>query len=132
MFGLDDVASSVATLAGKVIDRVWPDATEAEKARLEEIRLAMAADLAQMQVNQAEAASQSPFVAGWRPAVGWVCALSLAWVYLVHPLANAACVGAGAHPLPQPVDLAGLWPLVMGMLGMGGLRSFDKSRRTCP
>ena len=83
----------------------------------------------QLEVNKAEAASSSMFVAGWRPAIGWVCAAALVFQYLVRPLVTAGFILAH-HPLT--VTLPGLddnlWQLLLGMLGMGTLRTFEKTK----
>ena len=81
---------------------------------------------AQTDINKAEATNSSVFVSGWRPAIGWVCALALAYQYLFRPLAGtvAGVLGVTIPPLPGLDD--NLWQLMMGMLGMGGLRTFEK------
>ena len=81
---------------------------------------------AQTDINKEEAKSSSLFVSGWRPAIGWVCALALAYQYLLRPLGGtfAALIGVAIPPLPGLDD--NLWQLMMGMLGMGGLRTFEK------
>ena len=81
---------------------------------------------AQTDINKAEASNPSLFVSGWRPAIGWVCALALAYQYLIRPLSGtvAGIAGIVIPPLPGLDD--NLWQLMMGMLGMGGLRTFEK------
>ena len=117
-------------IGSKVIDRLWPDPAQAATAKLELIKLQQSGDLAQMtgqlDINKIEAASNSTFVSGWRPAIGWVCALALFYQYLVRPLAVAVFAAVG-HPLPVMPGLdENLWQLMMAMLGMGGLRTFEK------
>ena len=123
MFGIDD-----AIAAGlKIVDKFIPDPSakiEAEKALRADLT---AWDKGQMAVNAVEAASQNVFVSGWRPAIGWVCAAALAYQYVVTPLAMWASQVTG-HPLPLPairIDEQ-LWELTTAMLGMGGLRTFEK------
>ena len=80
----------------------------------------------QLEINKVEAANANIFVSGWRPAIGWVCALALLYQYLVRPLAVAIFAAVG-HPLPTMPGLdENLWQLMMAMLGMGGLRTFEK------
>ena len=74
----------------------------------------------QLAVNKTEAASSSLFVAGWRPAVGWVCVAGFAINFLISPLAAPFGV-----IIPQ-ADTATMLPVLMGMLGLGGLRSYEK------
>lgn len=123
MFGIDD-----AIAAGlKIVDKFIPDPAakiEAEKALRADL---LSVDKAQMAVNAVEAASASIFVAGWRPAIGWTCAAALAYQYVITPLAMWASQVTG-HPLPLPairIDEQ-LWELTTTMLGMGGLRTFEK------
>ena len=125
-----DPVTAVLDIGGKLIDRMWPDPAQAATAKLELIKLQQSGDLAQMtgqlEINKIEAASSSTFVSGWRPAIGWVCALALLYQYLARPLAVAIFAAVG-HPLPVMPGLdENLWQLMMAMLGMGGLRTFEK------
>jgi hypothetical protein len=125
-----DPLTAVFDFGGKLIDRMWPDPSQAATAKLELIKLQQSGDLAQMtgqlEINKVEAANANIFVSGWRPAIGWVCALALLYQYLVRPLAVAVFAAVG-HPLPTMPGLdENLWQLMMAMLGMGGLRTFEK------
>jgi hypothetical protein len=77
-------------------------------------------------VNKVEAASRSVFVAGWRPFVGWACGVSLAWSYICQPILTFALVQAGYGVELPALDMSQMMPVLMGMLGLGGLRSFEK------
>lgn len=117
---------SVADLAGKAIDRIWPDKTEQEKAQL---AAAVAIVQGQMEVNKEEAASSSTFVAGWRPFIGWVCGSACAWNWIGLPIAKAFLpMLAGVSLTVAPADLSEMLPVLMGMLGLGGLRTFEKTK----
>jgi len=84
------------------------------------------AEADQREINRAEAASPSLFVAGWRPAIGWVCAAALAFQYLARPLwVWASAVWWPSAPAPPALDEM-LWQLMFGMLGMGSLRTIEK------
>lgn len=87
--------------------------------------------LAQIAVNQEEAKSSSFFVAGWRPFIGWVCGVSLAYVALLEPLARffamVAFHYAGSFPV---IDTNLTMQIMFGMLGIGAMRSFDKAKGT--
>jgi len=125
-----DPVTAVLDIGSKLIDRMWPDPAQAATAKLELIKLQQSGDLAQMtgqlEINKVEAANANIFVSGWRPAIGWVCALALLYQYLVRPLAVAVFAAIG-HPLPVMPGLdENLWQLMMAMLGMGGLRTFEK------
>lgn len=129
-----DPITAALDLGGKVIDRILPDkaANDAAKAKL--IEMQVAGDLAQitgqLEVDKTEAASNSIFVAGWRPFIGWVCGSALAYQYIVSPIGQwlAALFN---HPVAAPVlDIGQLMTLLLSMLGMGVLRSYDKSQGT--
>lgn len=81
----------------------------------------------QTEINKIEAASSSVFVAGWRPAVGWVCVLGLGYSYLIYPflLWYSAAYNLDLHSLPK-LETDGLYQLVLAMLGLGTLRTFEK------
>lgn len=113
-----------------LIDRLVPDkaANDAARATLAQMQLngELAAVAGQIQVNLAEAGARSVFVSGWRPFVGWICGLGLATQFLVAPLFTwiSSLVG---HPTPfPPLDMGTLLTLLAGMLGLGGLRTFEK------
>jgi hypothetical protein len=115
---------SVAELAGKAIDRIWPDKTEQEKAQL---AAAVTLVQGQLDVNKAEAASSSVFVAGWRPFIGWVCGSACAWNWIGLPVTKAGLLLAGGPALTlAPADLTEMLPVLMGMLGLGALRTTEK------
>ena len=82
-----------------------------------------------MAVNQEEAKSDNLFISGWRPAVGWVCVAAFAAKYLGGPtIFVAAQFFAKTITLP-PIDMTEMLPILLGMLGMGTLRSMDKWRK---
>ena len=85
--------------------------------------------LAQIEVNKAEAASSSVWKGGWRPFVGWVCGTAFAYHFVIQPLAifGLAAYGMEVPPLPD-FDMGQLMTVLMGMLGLGGLRSFEKTK----
>lgn len=91
------------------------------------LKVLQASDQAQADVNKTEAASSSLFVAGWRPFIGWVCGLSFAWMYLGQPIASWAITAFHITGATIPVIPAeNMMELLMGMLGLGGLRTFEK------
>ena len=120
-------------LLGPIIDKLTgliPDPEARAKAQAEAtaqvVAAVQAADQAQMQVNADEAKSNSVFVAGWRPAIGWVCACALGFQYLARPIVSGALAAAGHADVVLPGLDDNLWQLMTAMLGMGALRSFDK------
>jgi hypothetical protein len=117
---------SVADLANTVIGRIWPDKTEQEKAQL---AAAVTLVQGQLSVNQAEASNPSVFVAGWRPFIGWVCGAALVYHYIVRPLLPwlLALIGKPVPAIP-PLDMGDLITILLGMLGLGGLRTYEKKQ----
>ncbi|WP_049974545.1 3TM-type holin [Azospirillum sp. B4] len=84
-------------------------------------------DLAQMDVNKAEAASDSVFVAGWRPFIGWVCGAALAYQYIAMPVSVWLAGLALGHAIAPPPTLDDqLTTVLLGLLGLGGLRTLEK------
>ena len=81
---------------------------------------------AQIEVNKTEAAHRSLFVSGWRPAVGWTCCLGLASNYLLIPMANFALALADSTIQVPILDISTMMPVLMGMLGLGALRTTEK------
>jgi hypothetical protein len=85
--------------------------------------------LSQIEVNKAEAASGSIFKGGWRPAIGWVCASAFAYHFVLQPVIVFIVLAAGADLPPLPdFDMASLMTVMMGMLGLGGLRTYEKQK----
>ncbi|HWR04378.1 MAG TPA: 3TM-type holin [Humidesulfovibrio sp.] len=129
--GLLDLLPVVGAAAQKLIDLI-PDpgarAKAAEEYQRTLLGIAAKAESEQREINKAEAQSASLFVAGWRPAIGWVCACALGFQYLLRPL----FAWAGGVWWPQLPPLPGLdsnlWELMFGMLGLGSLRSFEKTK----
>ena len=86
--------------------------------------------MSQIEVNKAEAASGSIFKGGWRPFIGWVCGLAFAYHFILQPILVFvfAATGASLPELPE-FDMGTLLPVLGGMLGIGGLRTYEKQRR---
>lgn len=116
----------------KLIDRLIPDPAAKSAAQLELLKLQQQGDLAQLEadvkvnvaqieVNKVEAASASPFVSGWRPAVGWVCVLGLLYTFLLAPFLTYF----GGRVAPA-IDIGNLVLLLGGLLGLGTLRTVEK------
>ncbi|WP_341702629.1 3TM-type holin [Ferrovibrio sp.] len=110
----------------KVLGSVLPDQGKRQEVIMTVFSLLGASDIAQTEVNKAEASSGNWFAAGWRPMIGWSCAVALAFQYVLSPLLMWVAELTG-HPLPAPPKLDDvLWELMFGMLGMAGLRSIEK------
>ena len=125
---LDPITAGM-DLAGKIADivgRYIPDPNKAAEAAQKLAELQANERQAQVDVNKAEAANQSLFVAGWRPCIGWVCSVALVYQYLVSPLLPWVVNALGAHVPALPTLDGNLWELMFGMLGLGGLRTYEK------
>jgi hypothetical protein len=125
-----DPLTAALDIGGKLIDRLWPDPEKAAAAKLELIKLQQSGELAQiagqLEINKAEAAHSSVFVAGWRPAIGWVCGAACAWNWIGLPVVKAGLLIAGTPIALASADLTEMLPVLMGMLGLGGLRTVEK------
>lgn len=125
-----DPISAVSNVVNSIIERIFPDKTQQDAAKAQ-LNLAIQAgelDLlkGQIDVNKAEAANSSLFVSGWRPAVGWTCALALAYNDVLAPfLGFAAHLAGSSVPLPS-VPLADTMPVLLGLLGLGAMRTYEK------
>lgn len=125
----------ILDIIGKVVDKVIPDPNQRLQLQLELSKLAdqeaqreSAERLAQINVNNTEAANPNMFVAGWRPFVGWTCGVGAAITFVVLPIVNwIAAVLFKYTGLFPAVDIANLMALLGGMLGFGYLRSKDKA-----
>lgn len=101
-----------------------------EKLESDILQMVARADSEQAKINQVEAAHKSIFVAGWRPFIGWVCGVSIAWSFLVYPILDWALIVFESPVTELPtLDTDQLYQLVLAMLGMGGLRTFEKIKK---
>lgn len=127
----------VASVVDTILKRVLPaeKMSEADRAKLQaEITLELSKQdwqgiLGQLEINKEEAKSTNWFVAGWRPFVGWVCGVAFAYHFVIQPLAAFILVACFQQPLGAdlPVlDIGNLMTVLLGMLGLGGLRTFEK------
>ena len=126
-----DPITGILNIANTVLDRVLPDKAQAAAAKASLLEATVKGEIdnavAQLQVDQAEAGNQSVFVAGWRPWIGWVCGFAFAYTYVVQPLLSFLAA-LFKHPVNlPPVNLDGMMPVLLGMLGLGAMRSWDKA-----
>jgi hypothetical protein len=138
LLGIGSILEGVGKIAGDLITTDKERLTlelEGRKLDLEQSKIDQATDLAQIEVNQVEAASASAFVSGWRPAVGWVGVAGLGYQFLGYPLMQWLwALGQGIDLIPKglsaPPDLQTdqLMVLLSGLLGFGGMRSFEKTK----
>lgn len=122
MFGIDDAVSAGL----KVLDKFIPDPAAKAKAETELRSALMEWDAAQLKVNAVEAAHTSIFVAGWRPFIGWVCGAAFAYHFVFQPVLVFSLAMFGKM-VPTPVfPMETLLTVLMGLLGLGGLRTYEK------
>lgn len=132
--------AALIPMLGNMFDRIFPDPKDASDAKLEVMRMAQAGDLAQLdaelkmatgqiEVNRVEAAHQSLFVAGWRPAIGWVCGAAFAFKFVVGPSAVVLMAMAGQPIVLPDFDFSEMSTILLGMLGLGGLRTVEKIKK---
>jgi hypothetical protein len=127
----------LADIIKGVIGHIWPDPAQQAEANLKLATLVQSGELARMAndtslalaqigVNNTEAASESLFKSGWRPNIGWICGAALGWNFIVRPGLVAGLAIAG-HPVAlPPADMAELMPVLLGLLGLGTLRTVEK------
>jgi len=114
---------ALSDLATTAINKIWPDKSEAEK---QQLAAAVMVVQGQLDINKVEASNPSTFVSGWRPFIGWVCGLGCAWNWIGLPVLKAALTFWG-HPVElSPANLSEMMPVLMGMLGLGALRTVEK------
>jgi len=134
ILGAGDVVKSV----GDTLDNLFTSDEERLEKRNElakaelafqtaELQAVAAQNAAQAEVNKVEAASASLFVAGWRPAIGWIGAVAMAYQFIIYPL--LLWLPQVATP-PKPLESDMLWTIITGMLGVAGMRSYDKTKGT--
>lgn len=134
------VWAALIPVLGSVLDKVLPDPKVAAEAKvklfemqqqgaLAELESETKLALAQIDVNKAEAESGDWFRGGWRPAVGWVCTFGLTYTYLLRPLLpwTVSLFGGEVPPLPG-IESNELYALLFGLLGLGGMRTFERIR----
>lgn len=143
-----DPVSAIFGVAGKVIERVWPDPEQQAKAAQALAELEQNGDLAflnadvalltgQLEINKMEAQHGGLFKGGWRPAVGWICAFALAYKFIIQPFIiaivqiSAYAFGAkGLFPIEHlpVIEWSELSVILLGMLGIGGMRTYEKRK----
>lgn len=125
-----DPVTAALDLGGKLIDKFFPDPAQRDAAKLQLLTLQQNGDLAQMtgqlDINKVEASSTNWFVAGWRPYIGWICGTGLGYQFLVMPIMNGFAKMAGYIAAFPSLDMGTLVTLLLGLLGLGGMRTYEK------
>lgn len=123
LFGGDTIKA-----VGNVIDDMHFSGEEKEKLKLQMKEIDAKLQEKQLDINKAESSHRSVFVSGWRPFLGWISGLSIGYVYLFQPILDMILQMFQVQVDWVALDLGQLMPLVLGMLGLGGLRTFEKAR----
>ena len=118
------IPEAVSTLM-KVVDKFIPDPQAKIEAEKELRDSLMAWDQQQTSVNAIEAANSNVFVSGWRPFIGWICGFGLAYAFLIRPIFSPFIQQWAGIPLGD-LDFGTLNTILLGMLGMGGMRTYEK------
>ena len=121
MFTSGESLAAPVEAIGNAVDKIFTNDEEKMQAQAVLNKLAMKPSILQAELNKIEAQHRSIFVAGWRPAIGWICALGLGFAFIGNPLLERFI---GGEPVEVPLDM--ILELVIAMLGMGALRTLEK------
>ena len=124
MFG-EEIVKSIIDVAARFI----PDPAERQKFALEMAQLQTQADQAQNEVNKVEAANENIFISGWRPFIGWICGCAMAYHFILQPLIAFLFAICGKLITLPIFDMNTLYTVLMGMLGLGGMRTIEKLKK---
>ena len=116
-------------LIGTLIDKVSQNVDKFTLDKEEKAKLITEINKAQLEVNKVEAGHTSIFVAGWRPFTGWVCSIALAYHFILQPLLTFVLYARGVEIVLPVFDMGTLTTVLLGMLGLGGMRSFEKVKK---
>ena len=116
----------VAGIIDKVADKIDDFTLDKE----EKAQLIQEINKAQIEVNKVEANSNSLFVSGWRPFVGWTCGIALCYHFVLQPFLTFVLYSFGQQITLPTFDMGTLTTILMGMLGLGGLRSYEKVKKS--
>jgi hypothetical protein len=133
---VNPVIGGVMTLAGKVLDNLYPDPVERAKAQqaldairdgkeARELNAMLQAQMGQIEIDKVEAGSENSFKSCWRPFLGWICGISLAYSWLLQPLLVWMSVNAGWKP-PLTLSVAEQMTIVGQMMGLATARTVEK------
>ena len=112
-----------------ILDKLIPDKDLKYKLQHELNQELHKANIAQLEVNKVEAGHSSLFVSGWRPFIGWTCGLGMFGNFITIPFANFVLALVSIDIVIPLVPLETMMPVLMGMLGLGAMRSFEKTRK---
>jgi len=125
-FSLGDIGDVLVKAREAITGKGIDDPVKKAEVMLQLKQLEQAINLGQIEVNKAEASNPNLFVAGWRPFIGWVGGVALAYTYIVAPTAVWIAELNGAVAKLPTIDTGVLFNLILAMLGFGGLRTYEK------
>ena len=128
-FSLGDIGNLLTDIREAITGEKIKDPNKKAEIELKLSQLEQALKQGQIEINKAEAQNPNWFVAGWRPAIGWVGALALLYTFLLSPLISWGCQIAHIKVVPPVLDTWMLFNLVLSMLGLGGYRTFEKIKQ---
>lgn len=120
-------AVDAVTAIGSIFDRLFTSEEERRQAEALMQKIAQQPALVQAEINKIEAAHRSIFVAGWRPFIGWVCGCGFAWAFLVHPVFAWYVALRHLDVTPPEIVTDNMMELVIALLGLGVLRTYEKA-----
>lgn len=132
-----DPISAAFDLGRVAIERIFPDKAQRaeqmlklealkQEGKLAELHAYVQLLVGQMEINKSEAQHSSVFVSGWRPGCGWVCVIGLFYTFLLRPLLQWGSGMFAEIPPPPELDMGDLLTLLLGMLGIGSMRTLEK------
>ncbi|RMF12254.1 MAG: hypothetical protein D6763_01195 [Alphaproteobacteria bacterium] len=119
-------AADAVDAIGSVFDKLFTSDEERAQAAYVMEKLRQRPALVQAEINKIEAAHRTLFVAGWRPFIGWVCGLGFLWAFIGHPLFEWVVAVRGLDLVPPPIVTDNMMELVLALLGLGTLRTYEK------
>lgn len=128
--GASGILSGVGTLAKDIRSAVTGEPTPEKQVEIQQklMELEFAVKKAQTDINLEEARHPNIFVSGWRPFIGWVCGLAIAYNFIINPLTIWTLKLYRIEIMPPPLDTGSLMTLVMSLLGLGGMRTYEKTK----
>jgi hypothetical protein len=128
--GISSIFGAIGTLAKDIRQAITGEISPEKKAEMETklLELEFMSAKAQTDINLEEAKNPNLFVSGWRPAVGWVCAFSLAWQFIGNPIFDWIIKLMGKNIVAPVLDTGSLITVLFALLGLGGLRTYEKTK----
>ena len=127
-FGVKDIAEGIGTLVKDIRSAITgePSPEKIAEINMKLVELENLGMQAQSRINEVEAANTNVFVSGWRPFIGWICGFGLGTKFIFIPIGVWVCSLLDIKPIVPVIETGELMTLILGMLGLGGLRTFEK------